>query len=1284
MVPHKGTKAQSDAAHSSVCAFVPLCEPLSLPAILSILALLAMPGSSFAQQPTAEGLAFFEKKVRPLMIERCLDCHTGDEPESGLSMDSLAGLLQGGLRGPAVVIGKPEESLLVRALRHGEILKMPPKEKLSPALIADIAAWIKLGAPWPNAEPVAIPASDIGSDEVAFTEEQTSFWSLQSPSKPATPAVKNHAWLRSPIDAFVLRKLEDAGFQPASPAGKRALIRRATFDLLGLPPTPAEVAAFVADESPDAFAKLVDRLLNSPRYGERWGRHWLDVARYADSNGLDENLAFADAYHYRDYVIAAFNKDKPFNWFVQEQIAGDLLAGQQVAQQAPESDDRKHASRVLYDWDAPYEGTVATGFLALGAKMLAEDDPVKMQMDIIDEQVDTLGRAFLGMTFGCARCHDHKFDPIPTADYYSLAGILKSTKTMENFNVVARWQQKPLASVEATAALEEHKQTVEAKQAEVELLVKAANSAVLAEARQHVGDYLLAALELERLDNLIADATVHGNDPDLASLPSALLIEADEFDRGNVLRDRTNWGKGIGVLVNSGQTPNFAEYDIEVKEAGLYQIEIRVAAAASRPTMLIINGQLAKKDVADDVTGSWYPDGQEWFVEGFYNLKAGQNLIRLEQPTFFPHIDKLLIVPAPPEAQPSSPAQALPAFASDPQQDVVLVEAETVTRGNLVALAEGYGEGIGIIAGPGGLNEGEIEVEIPAAGTYHIAFRYAAQEARPTKLLVNGRAVNPKAIGEVTGTWFPDTQRWFLEGRARLAAGKTVVRLQRDGPIPHIDKIMFIEASRFGGQSEEFAPLGDYEPKPEFVQQWSDYLQRTKDNPDSPFAVWQAAVSKKGRESFSPESLPANSESTQREEDSRPLSRSLRALAAEYNDRATQSAESNESLAAILGDPEGPFKVPATIEAYYDEEQATRLTALRGEKKKLDATMPKYPEAMAVSEGTIENIRIHIRGSHLTQGRQVPRRVPRIFTRDASTSFGDDGSGRLQLANWLTRADHPLTGRVLVNRVWQWHFGEGLVRSPDNFGRLGLRPTHPELLDWLAVDFVESGWSIKELHRTIMLSSTYQMSTAFNEQAAAVDPENKLWWRFDRRRMEAESIRDSILAAADTLDLSMGGSLLPTANRAYVTSTANVDPVAYKTNRRSLYMPVVRSALFEVFQAFDFAEPSVSAGQRQSTTVAPQALFMMNSKIVADATRAMAEQLLRNESADNAARVTVAYQIAYGRSPSELELPRALKFVEAYEESLIARETTPGEARLKAWQSLCRVILSANEFIYIE
>ncbi|HJN08991.1 MAG TPA: DUF1553 domain-containing protein [Pirellulaceae bacterium] len=282
----------------------------------------------------------------------------------------------------------------------------------------------------------------------------------------------------------------------------------------------------------------------------------------------------------------------------------------------------------------------------------------------------------------------------------------------------------------------------------------------------------------------------------------------------------------------------------------------------------------------------------------------------------------------------------------------------------------------------------------------------------------------------------------------------------------------------------------------------------------------------------------------------------------------------------------------------------------------------------------------------------------------------------------MTRADHPLTARVIVNRVWQWHIGEGLVRSPDNLGRLGQTPTHPQLLDWLATRFIESSWSLKELHRLILLSATYQMSSQWNAHAAAIDPENRLLWRFSRRRLEAEAIRDAMLAISGRLDEQIGGSILPTENRKYVTSTANVDPVAYQTNRRSLYLPVVRSALYEVFQAFDFADPSVMSGRRQSTTVAPQALFIMNSKFVTEQTRAMAEWLTADDG-DDAGRVRVTYQRTLGRPPTTSEISRATSYVQAYTMRQAA-DIEPLEARIRAWQSFCRVILATNEFIFLE
>ena len=383
-----------------------------------------------AVAPGAEpdGIPFFESKVRPILVENCFKCHSVSEKhKGGLLADSLAALLKGGESGPALVPGKPEQSKLIEAVNYKNTdLQMPPKGKLSEAQIAALTTWVRIGAPWPTASAAAIVAPGVDPEKKRRMAEH---WAWKPAQVSGPPAVKDEAWIRSPIDRFILAKLDANNLKPAPPADKRTLLRRATFDLTGLPPTTEDVEAFLNDRSCEAFAKVIDRLLASPQYGERWGRHWLDVARYADSNGMDENLAYANAFRYRDYVVTALNRDKPYDQFVREQLAGDLLP---VAGNAEETQQRQ----------------IATGFLALGPKVLAEPDPQKMEMDIIDEQLDTVSRTFMGLTMGCCRCHDHKFDPLPTADYYSLAAILKSTRVMVNFNKVARWYERPLGTPE--------------------------------------------------------------------------------------------------------------------------------------------------------------------------------------------------------------------------------------------------------------------------------------------------------------------------------------------------------------------------------------------------------------------------------------------------------------------------------------------------------------------------------------------------------------------------------------------------------------------------------------------------------------------------------------------------------------------------------------------------------------------------------------------------------------------------------------------------------------------
>jgi hypothetical protein len=537
----------------------------------------------------------------------------------------------------------------------------------------------------------------------------------------------------------------------------------------------------------------------------------------------------------------------------------------------------------------------------------------------------------------------------------------------------------------------------------------------------------------------------------------------------------------------------------------------------------------------------------------------------------------------------------------------------------------------------------------------------------------------------------------MIEGFYRLKAGQNTIRLEHPQFFPHIDKLLIAPTSLAAGQTA--APAAEFQPLQIFVRQWVQYLEKTQADPQSPLAAWHAFTADPSTAAW-PHDTPRGMAALLGE--TRPAS--LGELAARYQelflqaDRAWQELKASaagkdakalpdplqESLRQVLEDPQGPFAASKELEAHYPSEAVAELQRQRAELQTLEKSLPVLPEAMALSEAKPENLRVHLRGSHLTLGKEVPRQFLRILAGEQQTPLGEQESGRLQLAEWLTRPEHPLTSRVMVNRVWQGHFGEGLVRSPDNFGRLGERPSHPELLDWLANRFVDSGWSLKALHRLILLSATYQMSTAHNEAAALADPENRLLWRMNRRRLEVEAIRDALLAVSGALDPTMGGSLLPTPNRAYVTSTANVDPVTYVVNRRSIYLPVVRSALYDVFQAFDFADPSTLNGKRDNTTVAPQALFMMNSAFVLQQTKSLAASLLAQTDLDDAGRVRRLYETTYSRFPSEAETARALQYVERYAAAALAKQSNPADSRQHAWQSLCRAVLAANEFVYVE
>ena len=1082
----------------------------------------------------AAKLKFFEAKVRPLLADRCYSCHSGERPKANLSLDTWEGVKKGAASGPAVIPGDPENSPLITAVHYDGGTKMPPTGKLDASEIETLTEWVKMGAPWTTAKTVetAKNASYI------ISPAQKSFWSFKPIVRPAVPKVKNSAWVKTPIDAFILEKLEAKGLFPALAADRRTLIRRATYDLIGLPPTPAEIAAFVADKSPNAFAKVVDRLLASPHYGERWGRHWLDVVRYADSNGLDENLAFANAFRYRDYVINAFNKDKPYDQFVCEQLAGDLMKAD--------------------DPDVRAERLTATGFLVMGAKVLAEQDKPKLVMDIADEQIEVTSKAFLGLTVACARCHNHKFDPIPTTDYYALAGIFKSTRAMKNLDFVSNWMERDVPTKADTAKAEQMKAELAAAQKMLEAEKTRANEALALSVHKDAAKYLLASAEIARQPGARTLAETPANPGEFR-----LIIEAETFVRGNALRDSDNYGRGIGVI-HTGASPTDAEWDITPPSAGTYQLELRYAAEEPRPVKISLNGSEIRKDAAGSVTGGWFPEHQKWEAQAVVTLKAGKNVLRIERDGAIPHIDKIALIP---------------------------VNAGSGVMKTAEQIAKDYG----------------VKPEIAEVWT---------------------KVLEASAKEPLFGAWvaFAHLSKDDFAHRAfaltqRIASGKDLPF----APAPLISRrFANFHPASLAEVAERYAAL--------FQDTDAEWLSVRKANPAA-------------------DKLP--------------------------------DAEL-EAVRAALYDPKGLAQPPKdAVKLYTEADRKTVETAEAAVKTADEGMKTAIPVAMAVEEGKIQDVRVHIRGNTLTLGEVAPRVFLSVIAGQHQTPIDDKRSGRLELAQWLISANNPLPARVAVNRIWQEHFGAGLSRTPENFGLLGERPANPQLLDWLAATFRQQGWSMKKMHRLIMLSSAYQEQVVSNQKAALIDPENRLLWRANRRRLEAEPFRDAILAVAGTLDPAMGGTLMKVKDYDYVTDDQSNVKTVYDAPRRSVYLPIVRNALFDMFQAYDVGDPSAVNAKRSTTTVAPQALWAMNSPFVLEQARHWAADLLKAEPTD-AARVQTMYRRAFGRAATAPEVLRASGFIAKITPKLAVSEPDAEKRKMRAWQMLAQAIFASNEFIYVD
>ncbi len=935
----------------------------------------------------AADLTHFEQRIRPLLIANCIDCHGPDKQKGGLRLDSRAAWQTGGDSGPAITPGKLDASHLFRAISYTDRdLKMPPKRKLKDSEIADLKLWIESGAPDPRDE-----VASTGSQHKQ-TRADASFWSFQAPKDTPPPAVKNAAWPTHDIDRFILAKLEANQLTPAPDADAATLLRRITFDLTGLPPNPT-------DQTDQTYEKRVDDLLGSPAFAERFASHWLDITRFAESSGGGRSLPFKDAWRFRDYVIESIRDNVPIDRMITEHLAGDLLPAQDAA--------------------ARRRQVTATGFLALGPTNYEEQDKGMLRMDIVDEQLDTLGRAFLGLTIGCARCHDHKFDPISAHDYYALAGILRSTKTLKNYtDNVAHWIDAPLPlDGEAETALQQHETQV------------------------------------------------------------------------NALKDQ------IAALKD------------DLRDAGSADLRKLKAIAITDLPGIVIDDSAAQK------VGMWK-----------------------KSTSYAPYIGG--------------------GYVSDNN--------------------DGKGEKT-ISFAP----------KFPKAGRYEVRVAYNAGPNRAERV--------------------------------------TVTILHADG-----EELKTLKMTTESLKGLQFASLGTYR----FEANGAGFV----------------LISNAGSEGFvtvdAVQFVPA--------------------------DEASSVPESKKESATAA-------------------KLKTQLTDLEKQLKALQKDHPERPEAMSVADDEApEDAKIHIRGSTRNLGAAVPRGFIQAAMRPNAPSIPTDASGRIQLAQWITARENPLTARIMVNRVWHWLFGAGIVRTTDNFGSTGELPSHPELLDHLALKFIEDGWNLKHLVKQMVMCRTYRMASTIVESATppsarhpphSIDPDNRLLSHMNRKRLDAECLRDAMLVAAGTLDREFGGPGVSEV-KAIDANDQKIQNIEYGyqflDTRRSLYTAAFRNVRHPLFEVFDFADINQPIAQRTTSTVATQALFLMNSPQVIEQVRHAADGVLKAcEQTDQ--RIQAAFQTSLQRKPTDKERAQVRDYIESSHSGNATHEETRD-----LWARFIQTLWSTPEFRFLE
>ncbi len=1089
-------------------------------------------------QTDADGIEFFERKIRPLLAEKCYVCHGPvNDPMGGLRVDSKQVLLKGGSRGTAIVAGDPDASLLIRAIRYTNVdLLMPPTGKLSAEEIEDFEAWVRMGAPDPRGERV----ESVSPQESIDLAEGRKFWAFRplaaDPLSAARDAVKNRDWATSPIDYFILAKLEENGLTPTAPADKRTLLRRVSFDLIGLPPTPEEIDAFLVDRSPGAFETVVERLLASPHHGERWGRHWLDLVRYAETNGHEYDNDKLDAWRYRDYVIRALNDDVPYDRFVKEHIAGDLLAARRVR------DDKVH-------WESP----LGTGFYWFGEVLNSPTDSVKSRADTVDNQIDVLSKAFLGLTVACARCHDHKFDPIPTADYYSLAGILHGTAIRE----------ASIDSEERDERIAERRREIGEINGDIRAITERAPRLSIERWTGH----LRAAAELLTADEAEFDCRFD----EVASVGGL---------------DRAELKAWLVLLRQAGGEPDHPLYPLAKLSLPANPDDGPTASFAERL------GEV-RKELAE-VTETANPDHPENKVRGdvvYEDFNGGDfSGWRIEGRAFG-----------------EAPMRQLPA-----NQSLGGFAGETA--------ANSFGSGSDRLMGSlttGKFRMPKIYMHIRMAGT---------PDPKPFPINPDIR-VTLDADGHKTQLFTltrPDVWQWVTRRMTKEIGRICYIEIVDRSAGGHIavDKIVFSESA------------------------------------DPPWS----APDKRIRTLIADEKI-----------------RSVEDLIAAYS-----------TLYEQLGESPGPedrrlragLRPPRSSEDYataaLSAEQGRDLAALQEKRRAIEAEIPASLFGMVSQDEDPRDIAIHQRGSHKNLGEEVPRQFLQIIAGEEQQPYRD-GSGRLQLAEAMVSPENPLVARVLVNRLWKHHFGSGVVATTDNFGKAGMRPSHPQLLDYLAGRLIEGGWSLKQMHRLMLLSSSYRMSSRASEESSRIDPENK-WLQHARvKRLEAEAIRDAVLTVSGSLDKTVGGpGIAPYISRYQDGRGKPAGGPLNGAGRRSIYQQVRRNFISPMFLAFDYPLPISTIGRRGASTVPSQALMMMNNEFIGREAEVWAKRLTE-QPGSRRQRIEAMFETAFGRPPNVEEIREAEAFLDGQK----AEYTTFGDGDPRIWADLAHVLFNLTEFIFV-